>query len=78
VCLSAPQRAQAAFQLGEQLSEQGGQFALLGGVQAGQGGGLVGELGGQDAVDEFASGVGEAEVGDTAVAGVAAAFDQAP
>ncbi|CAM5489496.1 hypothetical protein SVIOM74S_07576 [Streptomyces violarus] len=70
----APQRTQAALQLAEQLAEQGRQFALLGAVQAGQDGGLVGELGGQDAVDEFASGVGEAEIDDTPVAAVAAAL----
>ena len=66
-----------ALQPAEQLPEQTGEFVLPLRVEHGQYGGLVGELLGQDPVDQVAAGVGEADVSDAAVAGVAAAFDQA-
>lgn len=70
-------RPETTFELTEQLTEQVGEFALAGEVDPGQGRRLVGELLGQDAIDEVAARVGEPDVRDPAVAGVTAALDQA-
>ena len=73
---SEPQRAGTAFQAAQQLGQQRGQFVTTVGSQAREDGPFVGELLGQQSVHEIASGVGQTDVGDPAVPGVAAAFHQ--
>ena len=75
---SGAQGADAGPPAGRATRRADGEFVLPLRVEHRTGhGSLVGELLGQGPVEQGAAGVGEADVSDAAVAGVAAAFDQA-
>lgn len=73
---SAPGRAQSALQLDEQLTQPGTEFVARTLVETGEHRAFVGELFGQEPVDQGPALVGEPDMGDPPVAVVPPALDQ--